>query len=167
MDPKTKVDVNWLRLGQSHRDAPVAQPLVEEMAGLTRCFHDLMRKNPQGFDSTVELEGFAAVRLSFRALCQTVGLVIVHPYTAKSQLPDAACLLVNGLEMPVDIAAVKAHVNFPPEVWQWLDGAAKPVVVAAFNANGRLRDPAATTVIHVLGNVYFNMFGTNAISKDG
>ena len=37
------------------------------------------------------------------------------------------------------------------------------MVAAAFNVNGRLRDPATMTVIHVLGNVYFNMFGTNAV----
>jgi hypothetical protein len=71
---------------------------------------------------------------------------------------------VNGLEGQADIAAVKAAVNSPPEVWKTLGESAKPVVVAAFNVNGRLRDPATITVINVIGNVYFNMFGTNAVN---
>ena len=81
-----------------------------------------------------------------------------HPHTAKNALPDALCLLVNGLEGPADIAAVKASVNFPPELWKLLNDSKKPVVAAAFNVTGRLRDPATITVINVVANVYFNMF---------
>jgi len=75
------------------------------------------------------------------------------------------CLFVNGLEGPQDIAAVKARVNFPAEVWKSLDASDKPVVMAVSNVNGRLRDPATVTIVEVLANVYFNQFGTNAIGE--
>jgi len=52
-------------------------------------------------------------------------------------------------------------------LWKLLHESQKPVVVAAFNVNGRMRDPATTTVIHVIGNVYFNTFGTNTLNGDG
>lgn len=58
---------------------------------------------------------------------------------------------------------MKASVNFPPECWKELNDSEKPVVAAAFNVNGRMCDPATTTVISVVANVYFNLFGTNAV----
>lgn len=164
MEAKTAVTINWIRLGQTNRDVRAAAPLREEMAGMARSFRDLLRKDPTAFDHTVRLEGFLPVRLTFRALCQTVALVLIHPHTAACPAPDAMCLLVNGVETREDIAAVKAQVNFPAGIWQSLEGAPKPVTVAAFNANGRMRDPATTTVIHVVGNVYFKQFGTNDIT---
>lgn len=163
MEMKTHVNFIWFRGGPSLRDVEPAPTLVDDMAGLTDFFRDLLRKNSEAFDITVELEGFAPMQLSLRALCQTAALVSFHPRAARDKLPDTVCLLINGLEGPDDIAVVKAAVQFPPELWKALDQSAKPVVVAAFNVNGRLRDPATMTVIHVLGNVYFNMFGTNAV----
>ncbi|HEY2587233.1 MAG TPA: hypothetical protein VGI81_15920 [Tepidisphaeraceae bacterium] len=161
------MSINWIRLGQTDRDAPPADPVFEEMAGMTRCFRDLLRKDPAAFDCTVRLKGFLPVRLTFRALCQTVALVLIHPRTAAGPAPDVTCLLVNGVEMPEDIATVTAQVDFPAGIWQLLEGAPKPVTLAAFNVNCRMRDPATTTVIHVVGNVYFKLFGTNDIVDQG
>lgn len=167
MEPKTAVSIKWTPLGQTNRDVAAAKPLGEEMAGLTRFFHKRMLTDAQGFGCNVNIEGFAPVRLNFRPLSQTVALVLIHSRVFGGKTPDAVCLLVNGLEMPADIAAVQAQVNFPPGIWESLEVAPKPITVAAFNVNGRMRDPATTTVIHVLGNVYFNLFGTNSIRKAG
>lgn len=166
MKPATHVHFLWFRLGGSLRNVKPAPTLFDDMADLTDYFRGLMREKPEGFDCTAELQGFAPMRLSFSALCPTVALVVLHPHTAKDKQPDAVCLLVNGLEDPADIAAVKARANLPAEVWRALDQSRKPVVVAVFNVNGRMRDPATMTVIHVVGNVYFNMFGTNAVADE-
>jgi hypothetical protein len=166
MRPATHVNFIWSRLGKTLGDVRPAETLFEEMAGLTQYVRNVMQENQGSFNFIAELEGFAPTRLRFQPLCQTVALVLLHPHAPKSKVPDAVCLLVNGLEGPVDIATVKANVTFPPELWQTLHESKKPVVVAAFNVNGRLRDPAAITVINVIGNVYFNMFGTNAVDGE-
>ena len=98
MELKTHVNFLWFRLGESLRHVKPAPTLVDDMADLTDYFHRLLRENPVAFDSTVELQGFAPMRLTFRAVCQTVALVALPPHTAKDKLPDALCLLVNGLD---------------------------------------------------------------------
>ena len=163
MPHATHVNFIWFRVGTPLPEVKTAPTLVEDMVDLTDYFGDLRQKNSDAFDCTAELQGVAPMRVSFRSLCQTAALLVVHPHTAKDKVPDALCLLVNGLEEPADVAAVKAHVEFPPELWMSLDQSEKPVVAAAFNVNGRLRDPATITVIHVVANVYFNSFGTNSL----
>ncbi|HSI36828.1 MAG: hypothetical protein ACAI43_16240 [Phycisphaerae bacterium] len=164
MRPATHTNILWFRLGTSLRNVNPAPLLADDMADLTDYWRGLLRKSPD-FDSTVELEGFAPVVVRYRSLCQTVAMIDFPPHTAKDKLPDALCLMVNGLEAPQDIAAVKAKVKFPPPVWEALHKARKPVVIATFNQNGRMRDPATVTVIHVVANVYFNTFGTNSVGS--
>ena len=167
MPPATNVHFIWSRLGTTLRDTTLAPALWDDMADLTTYFREAIRKNPELFDCKAELQGFAPIRVSFRALCPTVALVLFPPHNPAHTVPDVICLLVNGLEEPSDIAKVKSQVAFPPELWQALDKSEKPVVVAAFNVNGRMRDPATITLINVIGNVYFNMFGTNAVTGTG
>jgi hypothetical protein len=124
MGPTTHVNFIWCRRGASLRDAKPAPTLWDDMADLTDFFRDLLRKNSEAFDCTAELQGFAPIRLSFRAICQTVAIVLFHPHTARDELPDAICLRVNGLEGPDDIAVVRAAVTFPPELWKTLRAAA-------------------------------------------
>lgn len=97
MQPATHLKTLWFRLGASLRQAKPAPTLFDDMADLTSYFRDLFRKSPEAFDCTVELQGFAPMRLSFRSLCHTVALVTFHPHTSKDKVPDALCLLLNGL----------------------------------------------------------------------
>lgn len=155
----------YIRLGESLSNVDVAPILAEESANLAEHFREPFRKSPDHFNSTTELEGFAPVHFEFTALCQTVGLVVVAPFTPGRMKPDAVCLLVNGLETKEDIAAVKAKVTLPPLVWMELEKSEKPVAVNVFFVNGRLRDPATITILSALANVYFSLFGTSQVEQ--
>lgn len=155
----------YIRLGKPLRNARPAPPLVDDMASLTDHYRDAFRNSPNRFTSTTELEGMPPVKVQFIALCQTVGLILVHPFSSKSKTPDALCLLVNGLESPQDKALVKSKTRFPPEVWKQLDAAKKPVALNIFHVNGRMRDPATMTILMVMANVYFAQFGTSAVDE--
>ena len=167
MTSGTEVRIIFFKLGNTLQHVHAAPVLTDDTVGLSSFLRNLLRQNEEGFECTVRLEGFPAIPMRFRALCQTAAIVVFpsyHPVTANQV--DALCLLVNGLEVPQDKAAVKASVNFPPHVWAALEVAEKPVVIAAFYVNGRLRDPATRTILDVLANVYFKMFGTNDIADE-
>ena len=165
-DAMFKLVTVYLRLGESLKHVTAAPDLAEEMADLTRHFRDAFRQSPDRFNSTTELQGFAPVRIEFEALCPTAWLVTVAPYTPGAVTPDAHCLLVNGLEDEHDIFVVKSKVKFPPVVWRELHQAEKPVAVVVFHVNGRMRDPATITILHVVANTYFSLFGTNEVAGE-
>lgn len=100
MPHATHVNFIWFRVGTRLPEVKTAPTLVEDMVDLTDYFGDLRQKNSDAFDCTAELQGVAPMRVSFRSLCQTAALLVVHPHTAKDKVPDALCLLVNGLEEP-------------------------------------------------------------------
>ena len=124
MRPATRVNVIWYAVGATLSQAEPVATLQDDMP-VRAYFRGVLRRNPERFDCSAEHHGFAPIRLSFRSVRPTVGLVVLHPYTLKDRVPDAVCLLVNGLEGEEDVAAVKAAVNFPPELWKLLDESEK------------------------------------------
>ena len=59
MGPTTHVNFIWCDRGESLRDAKPAPTRWDDMADLTDFFRNPPRKNPEAFDCTAELEGFA------------------------------------------------------------------------------------------------------------
>jgi hypothetical protein len=166
MKPVTKVKIVWFTMVGSSSSVEAADPLNGEMAALTARFSHELRENPKGFVSQATFQGYATTRFIFRPLCATAAMLAFPSHANPQAPPDAICVLLNGVETPQDMQVVKAAVNLPPQHWERLEQLEKPLTAAAFNVNNRMRDPATTSLIHAIGNVYFNMFGTNAVDQE-
>jgi hypothetical protein len=166
MKPATEVRIIWFPKVGIPYSVHAADPLQSEMAGLTAHIRSELKKNPEGFDCTAKFRGFAPTRVIFRSICPTAATFAFPSHTMQNAPPDVVCVLLNGLESRQEMDLIKSTVSLPPQHWEELNHLEKPVLAAAFNINNRMRDPATTTLIHVLGNVYFSMFGTNAVEDD-
>ena len=155
----------YVKLGATLKHVKQADLLADEGPTLAQHFREAFRKSSDHFRSTILLEGFAPVAVEFTALCPTAGMVVVTPYAPIGDKPDAISLLINGLESPEEVEAVRSRVPFPPQVWEEIDRTRRPVAVTAFWVNGRLRDPATITILSSLANTYFSFFGTTNVER--
>lgn len=140
------------------RPAPL---LVSECPHLGQMFRKALLENPQ-FQYDVELEGFPIVRVEWQPLCQTAGAVIVPSFVpARSPQPDAIALLLNGLESPEEMAAIRQRFPLSAEIWEDIGREPRrPLLANVYLCCGRMREPATVTILATFANAYFSTFGT-------